>query len=85
MVPRTASDDLQEEEQEEEQEEQQQEQQQERQPHDWECQPLGGLHQHQPQWHVIAPAEPGLNGTVWPMGLNVSCSVLASRHMIDGT
>jgi hypothetical protein len=50
----------------------QQQQQTQQQQVQAECQPLEGLHQHQPQWHVIAPAEPGLNGTQWPMALNVS-------------
>ena len=31
-----------------------------------ECQPKGGIHRHQPQFHIIAPMFPGKNGTTWP-------------------
>lgn len=34
------------------------------------CQPKTGLHQHLPQYHIIAPLQPGRNGTQWPSGLN---------------
>ena len=35
-----------------------------------ECQPKGGIHQHQPQYHVIAPMFPGENNATWPGGVN---------------
>ena len=34
-----------------------------------ECQPKTGLHLHQPQYHIIAPMQPGTDGkTRWPAG-----------------
>ena len=35
-----------------------------------ECQPKEGQHQHQPMFHIIAPQQPGLNGTSWAAGVN---------------
>ena len=34
------------------------------------CQPLEGIHLHQPQFHIIGEPQPGANGTAWPGGLN---------------
>jgi predicted GH43/DUF377 family glycosyl hydrolase len=55
-----------------------------------ECQPKYGAHQHQPQYHIIAPMEPGLNGTSWPAGLNDANAVYQHKghwhimHQCDG-
>ena len=55
-----------------------------------ECQPKTGIHRHQPQWHIIAPMEPGEDGTAWPMGLNDANAVFQHRgifhimHQCDG-
>jgi len=34
------------------------------------CQPLGGIHIHQPQFHIIGTMQPGAHGTSWPGGVN---------------
>jgi hypothetical protein len=54
------------------------------------CQPKHGIHQHQPQFHIIAPLEPGKDGTAWPMGLNDANAVFQRNgvwhmmHQCDG-
>ena len=57
-----------------------------------ECQPKGGIHRHQPQFHIIAPmfAGGGLNGTSWPGGVNDVNAVFQHQgvwhimHQCDG-
>ena len=55
-----------------------------------ECQPKGGIHRWQPQFHVIAPMFPGINGTSWPGGVNDANAVFQLNgvghimHQCDG-
>ena len=55
-----------------------------------ECQPKDGVHRWQPQFHVIAPMFPGLNGSRWPGGLNDANAVFQAggvahiMHQCDG-
>ncbi len=54
------------------------------------CQPINGIHRHQPQFHIIGPPQPGASGTAWPGGLNDINAVFQYRglfhvmHQCDG-
>jgi hypothetical protein len=44
-----------------------------------ECQPLDSIHRHQPQFHIIGSMQPGVNGTLWPGGVNDANAVFEHK------
>ena len=54
------------------------------------CQAKNGVYAHRPQFHILAPLEPGTGGTAWPMALNDNNAVFQRQgvwhvmHQCDG-